>query len=405
MKVKRYNDKDIEKLLSELPDIKDEKSFDEYYAHISNHVTRKRRRKEPKRMKWVPILTTAAAFFIAFIETIQFIGNGQMDEANDRFSLIEDSTTESDRDNDVMLDQEEMDGSSNEVEESQHEDTEEELTITEFDPVEITGRHMISYDNVELEDINLVTVYLPDAQLMSLIPITLSTDLNKFEILNDIQTFDGQLPVSQMIYEGVQFSGLNNEGVPVVEIDSQSTSQFGSTAEGMLLNSLSLFFSNLNVNEVVLQNENGDPVNMTHIGSEISVLNTDVNDSFYYRIYQENQEDEPILTMEYAYSDSFEEVVNEMQTANEDFNFYPSISSDIDFNISITGETVTTQFVNSNLENNDETIAMIEALILTAKSFDFEQIVFEYDGSLQQVGPYHLSEPIQLDKYFFINPM
>src|SRR5690625_1938578 len=79
-----------------------------------------------------------------------------------------------------------------------------------------------------------------------------------------------------------------------------------------------------------------------------------------------------------------------------DFDITASIPSDIEYTVDPSDEDVLklTFASDSIISDNRETKEMIEAILMTAKSFDFKQVEFDFDGDITQIDQFNLLEPI-----------
>lgn len=387
--MKRYDDDDIRQLFSQLPDIEDDKSFDHYFDNIEKRIKQKRTRKS-QRPVWLPIVTTAAVICLFFIILLQFVNQPINDEARDYNELTNGGSIYESYDQETVTSQE------------NHEDIKEETdNIRNDEEVEETETlELYAIPNKEdfIESANYVTYYVPNNELTAIVPVTvLATESNHFNELNIVNSkIDEDLALNSEIFNYVKFIG--NDGMnPIVEIDDHSFNQIsGSTLEMMLIHSIVNFFNDFNIEEIIVQNKEGNPVQLSHIG-EINNIKQDTQ--YYYRLFKPN-DSEQYYAMEDASHLSFLSAIDMMRQSDSNLDLYQSISDNINLSFLEEKQHVTVQL--ESIGETEEVLTAIEALILTAKSFGYKQIFFEnLDG---QYGPYDFSKPINLNSKFYVNP-
>lgn len=98
-----------------------------------------------------------------------------------------------------------------------------------------------------------------------------------------------------------------------------------------------------------------------------------------------------------------DDALNEMKYNRKTYNIYATIPDNIDFSIDSSESKLIINFkVVAGLGDNQETITMIEAILMTAKSYDYEAVDFE-NLPTDQIGSYNVSTPLKVPEA--INPV
>src|SRR5690606_378782 len=85
------------------------------------------------------------------------------------------------------------------------------------------------------------------------------------------------------------------------------------------------FFNDFNIEEIIVQNKEGNPVQLSHIG-EINNIKQDTQ--YYYRLFKPN-DSEQYYAMEDASHLSFLSAIDMMRQSDSDLDLYQSISDNI----------------------------------------------------------------------------
>ncbi|GGB33741.1 hypothetical protein GCM10011409_08960 [Lentibacillus populi] len=94
--------------------------------------------------------------------------------------------------------------------------------------------------------------------------------------------------------------------------------------------------------------------------------------------------------------------LNEMKQNREASHVYRTIPTEIQFSVSTENQLEITLSNNAALPNTQEGITMIDAILMTAKSFGYASVTF-HNTKVNQIGDYDLSKPIKVPKA--VNPI
>ncbi|MFC0014709.1 MULTISPECIES: hypothetical protein [Allobacillus] len=404
----KFDEKEIEKLLGHMPDIKDEQSSEYYYKNIDEELTKTKRRSK-KKTKLYPVLASVAALFLVMLLSAKYlpVGAPTFDEGSD----VELSEFNSNTDMKQYANDEQAESSV----EQQEEESMESAEINQEDFVEEStdaSFTRVVHANDETNE-NLVTYFFPDEQLQLLIPITFEQQVaDPYEAFNYAQdVIPDDFPINDELYEYLSFKEIDSSGMPVIQIDVdrfQKEYPGGSTIENFLLQTINAYFAELNEDTIKLVNTNGENVSLPHIGEIDQPLEVESTDKQPFKIIHLTEIDEPYYVQspdfsgESTESISIEDAFQRMKQEDEYTEAMSSIPSE--WKIQVDNQTEDRLYL--TIENvDDETeqgrIIAVETILLTAESFGFNEVVFSMDG-FEQIGQYPIGEPIQAPAY--VNP-
>ncbi|WP_277673663.1 hypothetical protein [Piscibacillus halophilus] len=407
---KHHNDDDsIKKLLSEMPQIKDDRSFEEYYEQISKEINKNFIQTKNKKGWLLPILTSAAALFLFVIIGLQFINS---DETTDGvFQLSEDNenetedkpTDQGDEDMEMAESNHIDDGdeeSSPNIEESEVEEeveVEKESEQDEANTMNSLDTRVLTEDQANEQDTNYITYTESEPESQFFIPLTymLPSEEDPHVFFNESEQFVGQIDeFNQQFYQNMTFVGMNHESEPVIQVEEDNFQ--GAATEMYLFEALS-FFETLGYESVELQDQEGESLDLPHAGSIEEY--TFKEQKALYKLYQSNTGDSYWGKKYLEQNTTIIDALNELKNEEEFGPIEPPIPGDINFEIIEQGELLEV-ILESELElgNNLSTQRMIESILLTAKTFGFREVQF-LNIEMDSVGPYDLTNPIEVPKY------
>jgi hypothetical protein len=93
-----------------------------------------------------------------------------------------------------------------------------------------------------------------------------------------------------------------------------------------------------------------------------------------------------------------------MKKAQKPLNIYPTIPEDIQFRLTTLDDQLFITPDNDQVfQDEQRALIMIEAILMTAKSFGYEFVTFNHVSTIDQIGPYQFSEPIEVPEA--VNPV
>ncbi|WP_188206046.1 hypothetical protein [Alkalibacillus aidingensis] len=405
----KYENKDIEKLLSEMPQIKDQQTFDHYYDKIAEQLDE----NVPKRHKkpvWMPLLATAAGLFLAFIVGMQFFGSGsQMEDASTFDANMGQSTTEEREGSEVEKNTDDDANNFSSMDEAEHfnEDTAEDSGMeSEITDVNLESKALY----VDEDEANqFVTLYIPDHQLEYLVPVTVPNPTNQpYESIDYItEIFDQMDEFQSSLYEPIQYIGDHEDGQPIIEIDNDVTDEYvgGSSAENLLITGILSFFDQFGIDLVRFQSDQNETAMLSHFG-EFDQLEVPEREPEIYRLKEVDEDRQSYLVPEQIEpSYTFEEALEMMKEGNETLDIKSTIYEDLELVINeLDQQTVSIELDPSEpLEPSEDLLTMIEAILFTAKSYGYQYVEFDTEDSIDHLNQYLLNGSTEVPDY--INPL
>ncbi|TFB23940.1 hypothetical protein E3U55_03760 [Filobacillus milosensis] len=388
--MKKHDDKSIEQLLSEMPNVHDDKSFDEYYKNISKQINNQ---PKAKQRGWIlPALASAAALFLMVIVGMQLVNtNDTADQANsmETAELRKEFSPESEE------------GSAGIAMDENETSDEAKAGITSSEEsgiVQLRDLSSMVLTQEETEGKELSTFIVPDQQAMYSVPITVNiSNKDPYEVFNEYSSYiqSEQWGVSTAIFNKMKYIGMNKQEEPIVQIseDIQGSSMERAVIEGLR------YFESLGHEKVQIQDSEGNAVELPHIG-DLTYIEFNQSPKVY-KLYEAN-ENQKFWIEKKMNNQSIDEAIEELKVNEKDFNVTAPVPDYINLDLEEdTSTLVITMTKQQHDSSSEEMIFLIEGILLTAKSYGFEKVEFNNFG-VSEIGKYDLTQPINVPVY--INP-
>ncbi|EKN67408.1 hypothetical protein P9E76_04985 [Schinkia azotoformans] len=399
-----FNDDQLEKLLRNMPKVKDTQDPEQLFANISSRLEEKKIDvngndliKTPKRKRtWIlPTLASIAAIIIVSLVIPSFLYEQDSateevnKKANVQKSIIGEKQEEPE--NFTMMAEEGM------------------MTRMAFDG----GSHLIT----ELpEDQEIITVAVPDVFAQFIVPISFivpkdgeMTNLERIETIQE-HLHEEDWGLSSYILENVKFSEEQmDNGVKKLIIDVPENHPYGngSAMEIMFLSTVKEMAKQLGVSTVEFRTDSKPGIMLGNYG-ELKVLDLEKEKAkrLYY-IFQPNGQIQKFLVpfpKEVEFTKALEEMKLPMEIDLQQIK--PAIPESIQFkSVGIDPSThhAVIEFAEGTTLTNDETnLLMVEAILMTAKEHGAQTVEFK-NATVDFIGPFNMLESIQVP--LAVNPM
>ncbi|MCM3719415.1 hypothetical protein [Fictibacillus phosphorivorans] len=377
----KWNDEKIEQHLKSLPPIKDRQSKQELYLKVEAKVEYKNNKGKRLPTWSLPALATACALVIFGVFAPELVKNGGTKEQN-------------------KVVQHEAKKESNEMNTTMTTDGEVSLKFdNKTAPVSYHGPiQESSLQSTETER-DWVTVGYLDEQAQLAIPVSFITKPNQYldKVNEQLQKFK---PASAGLMESPLQRAKITEEEETVIIDWPAGSIY-EAEEPLLKNLIALTFSNENQKYKVEFRTEGKTGyefpnyglvkgwNLEVPGAPHFRYDAPTTDTFIVSLFSAGQEADDMP----ADLDDALEVMDEEQERG----LKPLLPKNLELEVKITGKhSVEITFPDSfKLQpDNQEHQMMIDAILLTAKSYDYDTVKFNNTG-LEAIGPYQLNKPIE----------
>lgn len=391
MKKREWNEDQLEKLLQQLPSVKDKQNPKDLYQSVYfNYQGRKKRRI------WIAptVATIAVLFIIALISPFLFEGitgtreESAMDSASS--SSSESKIAKNESQTEVQM-----------AESSLNEDMDKEN-------VELSKKELKQETFVTDADdsAKIITVGLTDNNLQNIIPVSFTEEAGKEE-LDQIESFNPEkftdkLGPLSIPMKNTDLEKENNDEI-IINYKADNSSITGSGSEIAYKESIIETFRWIGYKKANLYTNGEEGIDFSNYGQETQLEISETRNKAYL-VYQYDESKEKLLVPSRESLPSLEKAIQVMRKGIEEQQLKPSIQDNIgEIIITEDGERLEIDFTQSaNVENNEVSIIMLESILLTAKDFGYETVKF--NGTKEkEIGVMDVSEPVEVP--FSPNPI
>ncbi|WP_281202308.1 hypothetical protein [Cytobacillus kochii] len=422
MKKQDWKDDHIEELLKQLPKITNHISKQDMYQQMMIYKERK------KRKRWLtPSVASAVAVLLLCILVPTMI-NFQ-DSAG---SNIDDSEQENQLASNATQQKEEHDEITNDESNHTQGNTEDIVKDEEVDPqedIDQTGDIYAQNDQSEdttandnneqpvtqqieptavyAEDIKdqeeVLTYSIPDHNVQNFIPISVmvnkEADLSKMELfinhMSDLKEAEWGLGELNPFNADFHYDTSNQ----VLAVDFPAATNISSSSQSEAIKEiLTDMMADFNIEKIDLLTDGEQGVEMGNEGFTEKIDQVDTsNKSAYYFYYPNEEWTTPFLVPFREKINSVTDAFAAMKKGIETYNLKASIPNDIDFETEVVSDEqlLITFEDDADIKNDEETLYTIEAILLTAKEFEYNEVKLE-NTEIDQIGRFDLEKEIQV---------
>ena len=391
MKKREWNEEQLQQLLQQLPSVRDKQSKKELYQNIYYKVQYKK-----KKRIWVAptVATIAVLFILALISPLLFqsITSTNEENAMDMASTSSSESTKAENNSGQELQMAESsiaEDRNNEKVELSRKEIEQETFVTDAD-----------------DSANFITVGLTDESLQNIIPVSFKEEAGKEE-LDQIETFNPdkfaeKLGPLRIALTNTDLEEENNNEI-IINYKSDNGSITGSGSEVAYKESIIETFRWLGYKKANLFTNGVEGIEFSNYGQEEELEITETRNKAYL-VYQYDESKAKLLVPSPESLPTIEEAIAIMKKGIDEQELKPSIQEHIgQIDIKEDGERLEIDFnQNANVENNEESIIMLESILLTAKDFGYETV--QFNGTKEkEIGVMDVSRPLEVP--FSPNPI
>jgi hypothetical protein len=183
-----------------------------------------------------------------------------------------------------------------------------------------------------------------------------------------------------------------------VDVPQNHPYSMSSTTEQLLEKVLGNVMHNLDIEKVNLTTEGHDGIEFSHFGyRENFVPEQGAGNLIYYFLYPNGTESKPFMVPLREKLNSIKDALKAMKENRVEDNLQASIPEDINFEAEeIQERKLLIRFENeSEIIDNEPTLHAIEAILLTAKEFNFETVKLE-NADVNKIGNFDLSNELKV---------
>lgn len=387
--MKKNDDHLIEEKLRKLPKINDDTPKDQLYLRVSSQLVKKERPKSHKRKSLIPIFGTLFVCMIVLLMVPTLMDHQFLQSSNNDTIVTERST-------------------SKEIESKMERAQEKKLTAveesTDMDDDSIhykEGQYVIQSLDA---DSTIIHAAVADEQLQYVIPLSFvvpkTDDLNFY--FNNLDEFfiESEWGISDYMFENVMFEINESSEEVVMELPDDYSLGEGEARAHIFEKSLSMMFTPYGIDKVVFNSYDNEGIDLGPIGvvNEMPLLSSEPSS---YKLYQVDDK-KGFLVPIFQEARNISAALENMKENEEDFNVYRTIPSEIDFKVDTNEDLLLITFDNRPDIAHDDVQTMIEAVLMTAKSYGYNSVLFE-NSPFEQIGPYDMSNPIEVPEA--VNPL
>lgn len=381
MSKKQFTEHELESLLREMPQITDRRSRDEVYRAVLKKTDDHKTVVKRKRFFW-PAVASIAAMFLMII-----LGSSLLSR--------EDNLTSMDQ---AQLQQEKMPAEQTEEEIAPEDDTFIVQERMDFeDRSEVDDSRTAIYADTLQDGQMTITLNMPDRIFQNVIPVSVvvqeeagKTWLDHFlEISTEIH--EEELGFTEYYPLQGTFTSVE-DGILTLNLDHDHPYTAGLTSEIIFFRTLDALRYQ-GISEVRLFVAGKPGLQLHHEDAAMTVYEIAPYERVGYWLYETEQQ--VFLTPGPHPYKTISETFAEMKLAIATHELEPSIPKYIDFKVEEESpDTLAIQFaMDTNLLEEQETIYMLEAMLLTAKEFGFKEVRFRNTGQNELFG-WDFSQPI-----------
>jgi len=393
-KEKKYQQQELIDKLKDMPEVQDKRNKEEVYSQISSRLIEKDEETNKKK-RFIPFASAAAAalLFIIFLPVL-FNTDMQQTSENDTINQASDmDVEEANENNDIQYNQESSEG------------TNEESNLTEQE----TSIMETENESLVVQDINQnehrYFAGLSDVQEQYIIPITFISsgeqDLQSFYNNMEEHLSEWEKNTGEFLFENVEFQINQSDNEVALEVPDDFSFAGSSARANMFEYMLATMFRPYGTEKVTLHTDDGEPAVLDPFG-EINELPLRQIKPSSYKLYK-MEDIKMLIRIQHDEQKEIDEAMMEMKEDETALHVYKSIPDEIQFTIEPDNEQLNFTLSNdTNFGENQDSQEMIEAVLMTAKSYGYEQVRFD-NTNQEYIGPYNLTEPVPVPEA--VNPV
>ncbi|SDJ66760.1 GerMN domain-containing protein [Sediminibacillus albus] len=413
----KWEDKRIEGLLKKMPVIKDQKDPEEIYQQIADNLDEKtpqRKRKQNSKSWLIPSFAMLAVLVLLAVIGQSFMRTDFNSTQQESADIMSSESAENGQSSATLEEkgapQEESTGEpkgETNDEPNKEQNDEGDSVITDNDDREVGKAEREPQNGMEAAnskilyqesaDTTILQLSVPDKTNQFLVPLA-------YEIMNDEQTMEEYLNrldqivdlkalgFSENLLEGLLFD-INTERNEVTIEFPVNYAFSGDAAAQQFETILSQLFLPLNIDRVILQSNGETGVNLAPIGENVETLKLKPPGKQIYKIYHDSSRSADWLAvLPGEDQQTIEQAFQEMKQEEPAYDLEPSIPPNFEISVNQHDNQLAVS-ISGPVANNQTAVNMLEAILMTAKSFGFKKVNFHVDQA--EIGPYNnLEKPL-----------
>jgi hypothetical protein len=410
MRKSKWSDEQLEEFLSQMPKIKDNRDPREIYQNIEMKIGRQ------KQKTWILPAAAAAAALLLFFILAPSLMNWQ--ESADK--SVEIKADKSSSSAEIAGENNTFEANDDKAELKAEEEIEEDKA-EQFDDVSKNDAEKESNDQLRMQSVaadtsatavyeedlagkEVLTYAIPDQTAQNIVPVSVLVEedpaKSKFDLFEENMSrltekewgLDDYYPLK------ARFDYDEENRTLTVDVPQNHPYSMSSTTEQLLEKVLGNVMHNLDIEKVNLTTEGHDGIEFSHFGyRENFVPEKGAGNLIYYFLYPNGTESKPFMVPLREKLNSIKDALAAMKENRVEDNLKASIPEDINFEAEeIQERKLLIRFENeSEIIDNEPTLHAIEAILLTAKEFNFETVKLE-NADVNKIGNFDLSNELKV---------
>ncbi|WP_102274711.1 hypothetical protein [Cytobacillus massiliigabonensis] len=397
MKKSEWSDNQLKELLSQMPKIKDERDPSEIFQNITVRMNKRKQRT------WIMPTAAAALAAVLFLILVPNLFNWENTEEQ-----ASDSTKQSAASEKISM----KEGVN--IQEAEQNETYEDSAIP-FTAEEAPEKDSeIGIRSMDIEDpetavyeedisgMEVLTYAIPDEKAMMAVPVsvlvTKNEDKSKFDLFeeNMVNLSEREWGLSDYFPLNAEFAFDEASRELTIDFPVDHTYGDGSASEMVFSEVLSYTMTALNISKIKVTTDGKTGMELGNSGV-IEEFEPEIGNHAYY-LYYPNEAKKPYIVPYGEKLSSISDAFAAMKENQEKANLLASIPADINFETEENPEEkkLTIRFGEGSVINNDEsTLHTIEAILLTAKDFNYQAVKLE-NADVDMVGRFNLDNEIKV---------
>jgi hypothetical protein len=389
MKKNNWDETEIENLLREMPSLKDSRSREEVYQAVNRSQSVKR----SKSWGYPALAGVAAVLILALITPSMFNSIKHPEYENSASDMaIEESADSGTADQEIASlpesTEENDDAGSTGLGDAESNNESMMLKAESADLTNVYEEDLLQYDVITY---GLAT---PDA-----FAVPVSVLVEKTETGNWLERFN---EVSREIPEEVwgfqdyyplpgSFSVDEESKELTYTVTDEEQLNLGSAGETLLYDSIVMFLESSAYEEVKLQKPDGSVPSFSHLGEVSEITKSRRSNKGYFKYTNENGE--VFLVPGTVKQSSVSDALSDMKISPNG-QYEPVITDDIQFLTTTENNLLTLTFEEEfTLQDTSDHLLLIEGILMTAKEFGFEEVMFQNIENTSWNG-FDFSQPV-----------
>ncbi|MGG0284550.1 hypothetical protein ABEY41_05375 [Peribacillus butanolivorans] len=402
MRKPRWKENEIEDMLHQLPKVQDKRTKDEVYAGIHN----KKRKKQ-----WFPLIVGVASLFLMVVLASSLIigkeGTTSKEEGSDNGKLavselksLPDHEQQDAKVKDKSAEDKEENSKLQSMREEDRETKEEVFDSESVKKDKVVALAPAIYPE-DLKNKSTITMGVPDNQQNFVIPISIVVNrYDESDALN--QLFNQMSDINEEQYGLSDYFPLDIE---ITQGTEMNTAHIELHEESQLLDEDILFLhtmeetlSYLNIEKMTFATDGKQGARFAHAGF-LKEADIPQQKNRTFLLYQNDESSPKFLVPSNMDYQDFEEALQAGKEEPDIEGISSAIPDDLIWEkISSDGDLVTIQLAEQAvIENSEDSLQALEAILFIAKEFGFNRVKFE-NAPIEKVGNLNLTEDIVVPK-------